>query len=173
MAIDKQRIVDNFYPTGSTVAEQFVPKISTPVSAPGDGALVSIRSRCRQADVYRSWFRFTRRSPVYRDVVRVYLPHVNQVAQDIQAQLAGIGVKVNSTRWNRSVHRPNSKGKQAFFLLGWGMDYPDATNFYDYHFASNALRFGTEFPDIVEEIKAAARPATRPYASSTTITSMR
>jgi len=37
------------------------------------------------------------------------------------------------------------------------MDYPDSTNFYDYHFASNAVRFGDEFPDIVTAIKAAAQ----------------
>jgi ABC-type transport system substrate-binding protein len=37
------------------------------------------------------------------------------------------------------------------------MDYPDSTNFYDWHFASNSARFGTEFPDLVTEIKAAAQ----------------
>ena len=101
----------------------------------------------------------------YRDVVRVYLPHVNQVAQDIQDQLKQIGInvtlnKVESGPYNQGV----AKGEYPIFLYGWGMDYPDATNFYDYHFASNAARFGTEFPDIVTEIKAAAQlsdPAAR------------
>ncbi|MCX6038642.1 MAG: ABC transporter substrate-binding protein [Chloroflexi bacterium] len=37
------------------------------------------------------------------------------------------------------------------------MDYPDSTNFYDFHFAMNSPRFGTEFPDLVTEIKAAAQ----------------
>jgi ABC-type transport system substrate-binding protein len=94
----------------------------------------------------------------YRDVNRVYLPHVNQVAQDIQAQLAEIGVKIELNKMESGPFiESESKGEQPFFLLGWGMDYPDATNFYDYHFASNAVRFGTEFPDIVTEIKAAAQ----------------
>ena len=30
MAIDKQRIVDTFYPPGSTVAEQFIPEDFNP-----------------------------------------------------------------------------------------------------------------------------------------------
>ncbi len=39
MAIDKQGIVDRFYPPGSTVAEQFVPPSLTPgFSTTGDGA---------------------------------------------------------------------------------------------------------------------------------------
>ena len=90
---------------------------------------------------------------------RVYLPHVNQVAQDIQAQLAEIGVKIKHQQdgvW--PLHRDHvAAGEQPFYLLGWGMDYPDCTNFYDFHFASKRPRFGNEFPDIVEEIKAAAQ----------------
>ena len=92
--------------------------------------------------------------------MRVYLPHVNEVAQDIQAQLADIGVKVQLNKEDSAAFiESESKGNEALFLLGWGMDYPDATNFYDYHFASNALRFGTEFPDLVAEIKAAGQTA--------------
>jgi ABC-type transport system substrate-binding protein len=91
-------------------------------------------------------------------VNRVYLPHVNQVAQDIQAQLAEIGVNVTLNKMESGPFiESESKGEQPFFLLGWGMDYPDSTNFYDYHFASNAVRFGNEFPDVVTEIKAAAQ----------------
>jgi ABC-type transport system substrate-binding protein len=41
-------------------------------------------------------------------------------------------------------------------MLGWGWDYPDATNFYDVFFASNSVRFGNEWPDLFAEIKAAA-----------------
>ena len=90
--------------------------------------------------------------------MRVYLPHVNQVAQDIQAQLADIGIKVTLDKQDSPTFIENeSKGVEDIYLLGWGMDYPNSTNFYDYHFASNAKRFGTEFPDIVKEIKAAAQ----------------
>ena len=39
MAIDKKRIVDGFYPDGSTVAEQFIPESFNPgFSTSGDGA---------------------------------------------------------------------------------------------------------------------------------------
>ena len=48
-----------------------------------------------------------------------------------------------------------SAGKEPLYLLGWGADYPDATNFFDYHFANaNNLQFGRLFPDLVDEINA-------------------
>jgi len=161
MAIDKQRIVDNFYPTGSYIADQFIPQDFNPgFSTSGDGAkwyaydpegakkLLADAGFPNGFDVTMS----------YRDVTRVYLPHVNQVAQDIQDQLKQVGINVTINKMDSAAFiESESKGEQPFFLLGWGMDYPDSTNFYDYHFASNAKRFGTEFPDIVTEIKAAAQ----------------
>ena len=161
MAIDKQRIVDNFYPPASIVAEQFLPpEISPGFSTTGDGVKWYPYDKAAAKKLLEeAKFDFNQELTMgYRDVVRIYLPHVNQVAQDIQAQLAEIGVKVKldkveSGPFNQSV----AEGKQTIFLYGWGMDYPDATNFMDYHFASNAVRFGTEFPDIVKEIKAAAQ----------------
>jgi ABC-type transport system substrate-binding protein len=48
-------------------------------------------------------------------------------------------------------------GEQAMFLLGWGMDYPDSTNFYDFHFTGASKNFGTPFDDLVAEIRAAAK----------------
>ena len=45
-------------------------------------------------------------------------------------------------------------------MLGWGADYPDATNFYDYHFANvNGHLFGDEYKDIAEPIRAAGKVA--------------
>ena len=161
MAIDKQRIVDSFYPPNSYIAEQFVPEDFLPgFSTTGEGAswysydVEAAKALLAEAgfpdgfDINLS----------YRDVNRVYLPHVNQVAQDIQDQLKQIGINVTLNKMESGPFIESvGKGEQAFYLLGWGMDYPDSTNFYDYHFASNGVRFGTEFPDIVEAIKAAAQ----------------
>ena len=41
----------------------------------------------------------------------------------------------------------------GFHLLGWGADYPDQTNFLDYHFGSGSSdQFGDQFEDITLEI---------------------
>jgi ABC-type transport system substrate-binding protein len=161
MAIDKKRIIDTFYPPGSTVAEQFIPEDFNPgFSTSGDGATWYTYDPDKAKQMLTdAGFDFNQTLQLsYRDVERVYLPHVNQVAQDIQAQLADIGVKVELNKVESGPFiEATSKGELPFYLLGWGMDYPDSTNFYDFHFASNSPRFGNEFPDVVEAIKAAAQ----------------
>ena len=161
MAINKQQILDLFYPPGSTVAEQFTPPSITPGhSTEGDGAkwydydpeaAKELLAQAGFPDGFETTFSF-------RDVTRIYVTRQPQVAQEIQAQLAEIGVKINITPMESGAFLQSvAAGEQPFFMLGWGMDYPDATNFYDFHFAGGVPRFGDEWPDIVEEIRAAAQ----------------
>ena len=38
-------------------------------------------------------------------------------------------------------------------MLGWGADYPDMTNFLDYHFgAGSSAQFGDKWDDITEAL---------------------
>jgi peptide/nickel transport system substrate-binding protein len=161
MAIDKQRIVDNYYPPGSEVAQQFVPPSFNPgFSSSGDGAqwydydpegAKALLAEAGFADGFETTLS-------YRDVVRVYLPNVGQVAQEIQSQLAEVGITVNINVMESGAFLESvAAGEQGLYLLGWGMDYPDSTNFYDFHFTGGVPRFGEEWPDLVEEIKAAAQ----------------
>jgi ABC-type transport system substrate-binding protein len=50
-------------------------------------------------------------------------------------------------------------GEQGMFMLGWGADYPDSTDFYDFHFTGASKNFGTPYPDLVDEIHKAAQLA--------------
>jgi len=160
MAIDKQRIVDQYYPSGSKVAEQFVPKELDPgFSTTGDGANwypydpAGAKALLAQAG-YPDGFDI---KLSYRDVVRTYLPNANTVGQEIQSQLAEVGINVTLDKQESGPFlEAAAKGELPFFMLGWGWDYPDATNFYDVFFASNSVRFGHEWPDLFDEIKAAA-----------------
>jgi peptide/nickel transport system substrate-binding protein len=163
MAINKQQIVDLFYPPGSSVAEQFVPPSITPgFSTTGAGAkwydydpeaAKALLAEAGFPDGFETTFSF-------RDVTRIYVTRQPQVAQEIQAQLAEIGVTINITPMESGTFLESvAAGEQPFFLLGWGMDYPDATNFYDFHFAGGVPRFGDQWPDVVEEIQAAAQLA--------------
>jgi len=97
----------------------------------------------------------------YRVVDRAYLPSPDKVAQEIQAQLAEVGVEVTLEEMESAAFiDATAAGQRGFYLLGWNADYPDATNFYDYHFAnSNNLQFGNLYPDMVAEIEAAAKLA--------------
>ena len=49
------------------------------------------------------------------------------------------------------------QGQLTMYLLGWGADYPDQTNFLDYHFGEGASpQFGKGFEDIWAVLKKAA-----------------
>jgi ABC-type transport system substrate-binding protein len=161
MAINKQQIVDLFYPPGSSIAEQFVPPSITPgFSTTGDGAnwypydpeaAKALLAEAGFPNGFETTFSF-------RDVTRIYVTRQPQIAQEIQAQLAEIGVTINITPMESGPFLESvAAGEQPFFLLGWGMDYPDATNFYDFHFTGGVPRFGDQWPDVIEEIQAAAQ----------------
>jgi len=149
MAIDKQRIVDNFYPPGSVVAEQFLPA-AIPGYAEGftwyeydpEGAM-DLLAEAGYPDGFEIELS-------YRDVVRGYLPQPAVVAQDIQAQLAEIGVTVTiNVMESGAFIDASDAGELPLHMLGWGADYPDATNFLDFHFGAGASdQFGDKFDDL-------------------------
>ncbi|MEZ4643717.1 MAG: ABC transporter substrate-binding protein [Chloroflexota bacterium] len=88
----------------------------------------------------------------YRDVVRSYLPEPGVVAQDIQAQLKenlNIDAEIVVMESGAFLDASDSGDLPGLHLLGWGADYPDMTNFLDYHFGAGASKqFGDKFDDI-------------------------
>ncbi len=97
----------------------------------------------------------------FRVVDRAYLPSPDKVAQEIQAQLKEVGIEVTLKEMESAAFiDATSAGQEGFYLLGWNADYPDATNFYDYHFGNaNNKQFGNLYPDMVAEIAAAGQTA--------------
>ncbi len=95
----------------------------------------------------------------FRVVDRAYLPSPDKVAQEIQAQLKEVGINVTLKEMESAAFiDATSAGQEGFYLLGWNADYPDATNFYDYHFATaENKQFGTLYDDMVAEIRAAGK----------------
>jgi ABC-type transport system substrate-binding protein len=158
-AIDRQRIVEQYYPENSLVATVFAPPTLNPGFEDAEPWYEYDPEAARQA-LTDAGFDFNQEITLYfRNVSRVYLPTPDQVAQEIQAQLAEIGVNVRIEQMESTTFiDESSAGNLGFYLLGWGADYPDATNFYDYHFANeNNSQFGTLFDDIVEPLRAAGQ----------------
>jgi peptide/nickel transport system substrate-binding protein len=159
MAIDRQHIIDQFYPAGSVTAETFVPESFDPGYTKGFQWYAYDPDTAKQM-LTDAGFDFNQEIPLtYRNVTRSYLPSPDKVAQEIAAELAKIGVKAKVTEEESTTFLDNtSAGKEPLYLLGWGADYPDATNFFDYHFANaNNQQFGALFPDLVAEIQAGAK----------------
>jgi peptide/nickel transport system substrate-binding protein len=99
----------------------------------------------------------------YRDVVRGYLPNPSGVAQDIQAQLKanlGIDATIEVQESGTYIDNSNAGKLTGLFLLGWGADFPDQTNFMDYHFGlGTGKKFGTPYQDLVDVITKAGQSA--------------
>ena len=162
MAIDRQRIVDNFYPPASTVATQFMPPAIFGYTEGLDWYAYDpeqAKAILEEEGVLPGF----KTTITYRDVVRAYLPNPGVVAQDIQAQLADIGVEatINVMESGAFLDAADRGEIDGFHMLGWGADYPDATNFLDYHFGQGAAKqFGNGHPDIWEALKGGATQAT-------------
>jgi ABC-type transport system substrate-binding protein len=156
-AIDRQRIVDNFYPPGSIAATQFMPPsifgfTSEVEPFPYDPDMA--RQLLAESGVELP----IETNLSYRDVVRGYLPQPGVVATDLQAQLAEVGINVTIDVQESGTFLDNaSAGNLSLFMLGWGADYPDATNFLDFHFGAGASdSFGDKFPEITDVLAQAA-----------------
>lgn len=159
-AIDRQRIIDNYYPPGSIPATQFMPPSIfgfTPEVEPFPYDPDRARALLEESGVTLP----IETTISYRDVVRSYLPQPGIVAQDLQAQLAEVGINVEIVVMESGAFLDAADaGELSLHLLGWGADYPDATNFLDFHFgAGSSDQFGTHHPDITDALSRGAQLA--------------
>ncbi len=159
--IDRQRIVDLYYPKGSSVANVFVPPAMKPGYSDTPKWYDYNQEEAKKLLQEIGWKATDTVTLYYRNVTRSYLPSPDKVAQEIQAQLKEVGLEVKLEEQELTTFIDNSSaGKLGFYLLGWGADYPDATNFYDYHLANdNNAQFGNLYPDIADPIRQAAKIA--------------
>lgn len=159
MGIDRQQIVDNFYPAGSEAASHFTP-CSIPNGCAGDAwyefdpdAAKALLTEAGYPDGFSTEI-------AYRDVVRGYLPEPGAVAQEIQFQLKqnlNIDAEIVVMESGTFLDAADSGQLSGLHLLGWGADYPDMTNFLDYHFgAGSSAQFGDKFPEITDALQQGA-----------------
>ena len=159
MAIDRQRIVDQFYPPGSDTASHFTP-CAIPLGCEGDEwyefDVDAAQALLAEAGLPNGFATVLN----YRDVVRGYLPDPNVVAQDIQAQLKAnlnIDITIEVQESGTFLDNATAGALEGLYLLGWGADYPDPTNFLDYHFNNVANhQFGDPDPSYTDPLTTAA-----------------
>jgi peptide/nickel transport system substrate-binding protein len=161
-AIDRKRIVDNFYPPGTEVATHFTP-CAIPGACEGPDWPAYDPVKAKQLLTAAGFPNGFTTKIQMRDVVRPYLPDPKSVATDIQAQLkknlnitATIDIQESATFIDN-----NSAGKlDGLFMLGWSVDYPDVTDFLDFHFGSGSgAKFGKPFADIAADLTKGASSA--------------
>jgi peptide/nickel transport system substrate-binding protein len=159
MGIDRQRIVDNFYPPGSSVADQFLPEGL--LARAEDASWLEFDPEAARALLAEAGFPDGFETTLqYRDVFRGYLPEPDLVAQDIAAQLQenlNITVSIEEMESGAFIDAANAGQLEGLHLLGWTGDYPDPTNFYDFHFgAGSSPQFGEQWEDITSQLTEAA-----------------
>jgi ABC-type transport system substrate-binding protein len=158
IGIDRQRIVDNFYPEGSEVASHFTP-CSIPNGCQGESwydfdvdAAKALLAEAGVADGFETKI-------FYRDVFRGYLPEPSVVAVEFQTQLKdnlNIDAEVVVMESGEFIDESTNGRLDGLYLLGWGADYPHVTNFLDFHFAESNPQFGDPYPAIYEPLAVAS-----------------
>ena len=161
MGIDRKQIVDNFYPPGSEVATYFTP-CAIPDGCGGDpwytfdaaaAKTLLTEGLAEEGLTPETW------SPKiqFRDADRGYISGQPVVADEIVSQLkTNLGVTATTDKQNSGTFLDNNAaGKlDGIFMLGWGADFPDTSNFMDYHFGpGTGKKFGTPIPELVAAIQ--------------------
>ncbi len=167
LGIDRQRIIDTFYPTGSETASHFTP-CSVENGCEGDSwydfdvdAAKALLAEAGLAEGFSTKI-------YYRDVTRGYLPTPGDVAADIQDQLKtnlNIDAEVVVVESGEFIQTSSAGGYDGIHLLGWTGDYPHVTNFLDFHFAASNAQFGDGYPEIYEPLEAASKLASAAEAA--------
>ncbi len=173
MGIDRQRIVDNFFPPGSPLTPDFAPPaVFGHVSEGGvpgfdqDAAKALLEEAAADLgfELPLDSLVDTRTGEdraltlTWRDVVRGYLPNPGIIANDVAAQLADIGViaDVQVVESGTFLASANA-GNEPLHILGWHADFPDASNFYSCCFGPNNTQLGVPNPALYEPLVAASQ----------------
>ena len=168
MGIDRQRIVDNFFPPGSPLTPDFAPPaVFGHVSEGGvpgfdqDAAKALLEEAAADLgfELPLDSLVDTRTGEeraltlTWRDVVRGYLPNPGIIANDVAAQLADIGViaDVQVVESGTFLASANA-GNEPLHILGWHADFPDASNFYSCCFGPNNTQLGVPNPALYEPL---------------------
>jgi peptide/nickel transport system substrate-binding protein len=164
IGIDRARIGDNYYPAGTEAAKFFTP-CTIPAACGGTEWPAFDAAKAKQL-LTDAGFDFSKEYDFhYRTKVRSYLPSPTEVATDIQSQFKdNLGIKIKLVvEKDDTMLSDASLGKFPMFLLGWGADYPDVTDFLDIFFGTGADKsFGTHFKDIEDLLKQGAVQADLP-----------
>ena len=162
LGINRKQIVDNFYPAGSEVADYFTP-CNVPLGCEGektwDFDLAQAKTLLAEG-LKEEGLTSIKTKLQFRAAVRGYLPDPPQIATEISQQLkTNLGIETTLDLQESGAYLDaNAAGKlEGIFLLGWGADYPDPTNFLDYHFgAGSGKKFGKPFDDIAVALQKGA-----------------
>jgi len=164
MAIDRERVVKNFFPPGSAAVDYFTP-CNIANGCVGDPwykfDVAAAKAELAQATDPAVRNGFTTKL-FLRDRARAYQPEPQPLAQEYAAQLKAnlnITVEIEVQESGTFLENANKGVLDGIVMLGWLADYPHITNFLDAHFNSTGKTFGTPYPEIFDLLQQGAQIA--------------
>lgn len=149
-AVDRQAIIDEFQPPGSTLATQFVPETVNGWS-PDVREIEHSPELAQELLADAGHEDLTIEFCYPNDGSRAYLNDPAGAFEAISGDLEDVGVTVEpvADEWVDYVTKVTT-GECPLYLLGWTGDYNDASNFIDPHFTGQSGQFGFEDDDLFD-----------------------
>ncbi len=153
LTVDSQRIVNNFFPTGSEKAEYFTP-CAVKYGCEGEPWYQQDLVAAKQLLTDAGYPNGVDVTLSYRDAVRLSNPAPNEIATDVQAQLAEIGIRVKLEVVEATTFfAETAAGTAPMWISGWIPDFLDTSNYLDLYFGKGAApRFGEPVPAVGEAL---------------------
>ncbi|MDQ1168333.1 ABC-type transport system substrate-binding protein [Microbacterium proteolyticum] len=163
-AIDKEQLVTQVLPEGTTVASQFMPDsvigfnsgVTTyEFDQEGAKALLA-EAGYTEANPLTLTFNY----PV--NISRPYMPNPEQIFTNLQSQLQAVGIVLNpvSNEWGEYLDLIQGGSDHGIHLLGWTGDYNDPDNFVGTFFGAASNEWGFDNAELFSALTSARGLAT-------------
>ncbi|MGN7970301.1 ABC transporter substrate-binding protein [Microbacterium sp. 22296] len=163
-AIDKDQLVTQVLPEGTTVASQFMPD-----SVIGFNSGVTTYDFDQDAaKALLAEAGFTEANPLTItfnypvNISRPYMPNPEQIFTNLQSQLQAVGIVVNpvSNEWGEYLDLIQGGSTHGIHLLGWTGDYNDPDNFVGTFFGAKSNEWGFDNAELFSALTSARGLAT-------------
>jgi len=158
LAIDRQRLVDAFYPAGSSPASHLTP-CTIQFACEGEDWYSFDPAKARALLTEAGFPKGFSTTMTLIDTVNTHTPLPLEIATDLQAQLKEVGIEVELKVVDRTsfVATVNAGTVGGLARGGFNADYPDPSNFLNYYFLPGGAskRFGTVDPTTIAALRAA------------------
>lgn len=163
LGIDRQRLVDAFYPAGSSVATHLTP-CTIPLACGGEDWYPFDPVEAKRLLAAAGYPKGFKTTMTLIDAVSTHTPFPIDIATDLQAQLKEIGIDITINIVDRATYVATVNAGTVSGLVrgGFNADYPDPSNFLSYYFLPDGganKRIGTTDPKIVAALRAAGATA--------------